>query len=58
MISNSEWLITVLALSAVILFDLTLAILRRHKETSIREATAWTLIYVGLAIAFGTSLSS
>ena len=56
MISNSEWLITVLALSAVILFDLTLAILRRHKETSIREATAWTLIYVGLAIAFGIIL--
>ena len=56
MISNSEWLITVLALSAVILFDLTLAVLRRHKETTIREATVWTLIYVGLAILFGLFL--
>jgi tellurite resistance protein TerC len=56
MISNSEWLITVLALSAVILFDLTLAVLRRHKETSIKEATIWTLIYVGLAILFGLFL--
>ncbi len=56
MISNSEWLITVLALSVVILFDLTLAILRRHKETSIKEATIWTLIYVGLAILFGLFL--
>lgn len=56
MISNSEWLITVLALSAVILFDLTLAVLRRHKETSIKEATVWTLIYVGLAILFGLFL--
>ncbi len=56
MISNPEWLITVLALSAVILFDLTLAVLRRHKETSIKEATIWTLIYVGLAILFGLFL--
>jgi tellurite resistance protein TerC len=56
MISNSEWLITVLALSAVILFDLTLAVLRRHKETSIKEATIWTSIYVGLAILFGLLL--
>ena len=56
MISNSEWLITVPALSAVILFDLTLAVLRRHKETTIREATVWTLIYVGLAILFGLFL--
>jgi len=56
MISNSEWLITVMALSAVILFDLTLAVLRRHKETSIKEATVWTLIYVGLAILFGLFL--
>jgi len=56
MISNSEWLITVLALSAVILFDLTLAVLRRHKETFIKEATVWTLIYVGLAILFGLFL--
>jgi len=56
MISNSEWLITVLALSAVILFDLTLAVLRRNKETSIKEATVWTLIYVGLAILFGLLL--
>jgi tellurite resistance protein TerC len=56
MISNSECLITVLALSAVILFDLTLAVLRRHKETSIKEATIWTLIYVGLAILFGLFL--
>jgi tellurite resistance protein TerC len=56
MISNLEWFITVLALSAVILFDLTLAVLRRHKETSIKEATIWTLIYVCLAILFGLFL--
>lgn len=56
MISNSEWLITVLALSAVILFDLILAVVRRHKETSIKEAFVWTLIYVGLAILFGLFL--
>jgi tellurite resistance protein TerC len=56
MISNYEWLITIVALSAVILFDLILAIKHRTRETSLKEATAWITIYVGLAICFGIFL--
>ena len=51
--STSTWLITIGILSAVIAFDLVLAILRRNKETSMREAAIWTFIYVSAAIAFG-----
>ena len=51
--STSTWLITIGILSAVIAFDLILAILRRNKETSMGEAAIWTVIYVSAAIAFG-----
>ena len=40
-------------LGAVIIFDLILAIARRNKETTSREAIGWTLFYVVAAIAFG-----
>lgn len=40
-------------LGAVIVFDLILAIARRNKETTSREAIGWTLFYVVAAIAFG-----
>jgi len=51
--STTTWLVTIGILSAVISFDLILAILRRNKETSMREAAIWTVIYVSAAIAFG-----
>ncbi|CAN1493347.1 TerC Membrane protein TerC, possibly involved in tellurium resistance [Candidatus Nanopelagicaceae bacterium] len=53
MISSTEWLVTVGVLGAVIVFDLILAIARRNKETTSREALGWTLFYVVAAIAFG-----
>ncbi len=53
MISSTEWLVTVGVLGAVIIFDLILAIARRNKETTSREALSWTLFYVVAAIAFG-----
>ena len=53
MISSTEWLVTVGVLGAVIVFDLILAIVRRNKETTSREALSWTLFYVVAAIAFG-----
>lgn len=53
MISSNEWLITVAVLGAVIIFDLLLAVVRRNKETTSREALGWTLFYVVAAIAFG-----
>jgi tellurite resistance protein TerC len=56
MISTTEWVITIAVLAAIILFDLTLAIVRRNKATSFAEAATWTGIYVGAAIAFGIFL--
>jgi tellurite resistance protein TerC len=53
MISSTEWLITIGVLGAVIVFDLILAIARRNKETTSREALGWTLFYVAAALAFG-----
>ena len=53
MISSTEWLITLAVLGTVIVFDLILAIVRRNKDTSPREALGWTLLYVLAAIAFG-----
>ena len=51
--STTTWLITLGVLSLVIVFDLTLAIIRRNKETTMTEAGIWTVIYVAAAIAFG-----
>ena len=51
--STTTWFVTIGILSAVIAFDLVLAILRRNKETSMGEAAIWTVIYVLAAIAFG-----
>jgi tellurite resistance protein TerC len=53
LISSTEWLITIGVLGTVIVFDLILAIARRNKETTSREALGWTLFYVVAAIAFG-----
>lgn len=54
--SATVWEITIIGLLAVLAFDLTLAIIRREKETTMREATAWTIFYVCAAIIFGISL--
>ena len=53
MISSTEWAITIGVLGAVIIFDLILAIVRRNKVTTPKEALSWTLFYVVAAIAFG-----
>jgi tellurite resistance protein TerC len=55
-VSATVWEITIAVLLAVLVFDLALAVIRRNKETSIKEATAWTVFYVSAAIAFGYSL--
>ena len=54
--SMTVWEITFAVLLAVLAFDLALAITRRNKETSMREASLWTTFYVGAAIIFGYSL--
>jgi tellurite resistance protein TerC len=56
MITTTEWIFTIGFLAAVIIFDLTLAILRRNRTTSFVEASSWTALYVGLAIGFGILL--
>jgi len=53
MISSTEWAITLGVLGTVIILDLILAIVRRNKETTPKEALSWTLFYVVAAIAFG-----
>nr|WP_202890135.1 TerC/Alx family metal homeostasis membrane protein [Actinopolymorpha rutila] len=45
------WVITVLGITAIIVADLVWADRRPH-TVSMREATAWVLLYVGLAGAF------
>ena len=54
--SMAVWEITIAVLLAVLAFDLALAIIRRNKETTLREASIWTAFYVGSAIIFGYSL--
>ena len=53
MISSTEWAVTIGVLGTVIVLDLILAIVRRNKETTPKEALSWTLFYVVAAIAFG-----
>ena len=53
MISTNEWVFTIAFLAAVIIFDLSLAIIRRNKETSFLEALSWTVLYIGAAVGFG-----
>ena len=53
MISSTEWLVTVAVLGAMILIDMSFAILRRNKETTSREALGWTFFYIAAAVAFG-----
>ncbi len=47
------WVITIAVLVLVLLFDLTLAILRRNKETTLLETGLWTVFYISGALAFG-----
>jgi len=54
--SMAVWKITIAVLLAVLAFDLALAVIRRNKDTSMREASIWTAFYVGAAIVFGYSL--
>ena len=55
--STTVWQVTIIALLVVLAFDLALAIIRRNKETTMKEASLWTAFYVGAAIIFGYSLT-
>ena len=56
-ISTTNWIITIAALLVIIGLDFAWAVARREKDTSMREATLWSLFYVSLAVGFGLFLS-
>jgi tellurite resistance protein TerC len=56
-ISTTNWIITISALLLIIALDFAWAVSRRQKDTSMKEATAWSVFYVSLAVLFGLSLS-
>ena len=58
MASTHIWTISLISVVAILGLDLIWAIVRRNKETTLREAAAWTFIYVSAAIVFGFSMQS
>jgi TerC family integral membrane protein len=50
------WLATVAGLLGIVLLDLVV-IARRRREVTMRDATLWVLLYVGLALAFAGGLA-
>jgi tellurite resistance protein TerC len=56
MITPTIWIITVAAVLALIALELVVAVRRPH-EPGLREATAWSLFYVAVAVLFGVALA-
>jgi tellurite resistance protein TerC len=57
-ITPNAWILTASLLAIVVAFDFTWAVIRRNQNTSLKEATLWSLLYVSLAIAFGIHLGT
>ncbi len=55
-VSLSVWIITIVATISVLAVDFVIVALKPH-EPSLREATIWVAIYVGLAVLFGLGLT-
>ncbi|MCW2782311.1 MAG: Tellurium resistance protein TerC [Marmoricola sp.] len=51
----NAWIATILGLLLIVAVDLVV-IARRRDEVSVRDATRWVVVYVGLAVAFGCVL--
>jgi tellurite resistance protein TerC len=45
-------------LAIIVAFDFTWAVARRNQNTTLKEATLWSFLYVSLAIAFGIHLGT
>ena len=58
MITTNAWILTASLLAIVVAFDFTWAVIRRNQNTSLKEATLWSFLYVSLAIAFGIHLGT
>jgi len=57
-ITTNAWILTGSILAIVVAFDFTWAVLRRNQNTTLKEATLWSLLYLSLAIAFGIYLGT
>jgi tellurite resistance protein TerC len=57
-ITTNAWILTASLLAIVVAFDFTWAVIRRNQNTSLKEATMWSFLYVSLAIAFGIHLGT
>jgi len=57
-ITSNAWILTSSILAIVVAFDFTWAVIRRNHNTSLKEATLWSLLYISLAIAFGIHLGT
>jgi len=51
-IGATTWAVTIGVVVALLAVDLTLAALRPHR-VGFREATAWSMFYVAVALLFG-----
>ena len=58
MITTNAWILTASILALVVAFDFTWAVIRRNQNTSLREASLWSLLYISLAIVFGIHLGT
>jgi len=57
-ITNSAWILTASILAIIVALDFTWAVVRRNQNTTLKEATLWSFLYVSLAIAFGIHLGT
>ena len=55
-ISGTTWLVTIGLIVALLALDLVVAAVRPHR-VGFGEATAWSVFYVAVAVAFGTWLT-
>src|ERR1043165_5803159 len=51
------WTLTIGVIVALLALDLTLGVLRPH-AVGVREATAWSVFYIAIAIGFGLVFAS
>ena len=58
MATSHIWTVSLAVVAAVLLFDLIWAVLHRNRETTLKEAAAWTILYVSAAITFGITLQN
>ena len=50
------WVLTLLLIAGLLAFDFFVHVRRAHAPT-LKEATVWSIIYVGLAILFGVAVT-